>query len=613
MASPIEDYAMIGDLGSAALVGRDGSIDWLCWPRFDSDACFAALLGTPEHGRWLIAPISDVVCVTRRYRPNTLVLETRFETDEGAATLIDFMPPRGQHANVIRIVKGESGRIPFHSELILRFSYGAIVPWVTRIDDVTIRGIAGPDMATLRTPARMRGENFKTIGEFVVTPGNEVPFVLSFARSHQDLPEPVDVWEQLRVTEHFWADWAGRSKIEGPWDEAVTRSLIVLKALTYEPTGGMAAAPTTSLPEFIGGARNWDYRYCWLRDATLTLLALMNAGYYEEAKMWREWLLRAAAGSPRQIQIMYGLRGERRLTEWQVPWLPGYADSKPVRIGNAAHNQLQLDIFGEVMDALHQARQGGLGAHEAGWAMQREFLLHLSRIWHEPDEGLWEVRSGREHFTHSKAMAWLAFDRAIRSAEMFGLPGPIEEWRATRARIHDDVCKRGFDAELGSFTRAYGSKELDASLLLLPAIGFLPPHDPRIRSTIRAIEQRLMVNGLVLRYDSATAADGLPAGEGVFLACSFWLADAYLMMGRRDDALKLFNHLLSLRNDVGLLSEEYDPRTRRLVGNFPQAFSHLALVNTASNLAHYQKPAEQRAERSVVGKPSMQPDGLEVY
>jgi GH15 family glucan-1,4-alpha-glucosidase len=613
MTSRIEDYAMIGDLGSAALVARDGSIDWLCWPRFDSDACFAALLGTPEHGRWLIAPKSDVARVTRRYRPDTLILETRFETDEGAATLIDFMPPRERHAHLIRIVKGEKGKVAFHSELVLRFAYGAIVPWVTRIDDTTIRGIAGPDMAVLRSLVRVRGEKFKTVGDFTVAPGEEVPFVLSFARSHQDIPEPIDVIERLSATEQFWTTWARRNKIEGPWNEAVTRSLIVLKALTYAPTGGLAAAPTTSLPEFIGGTRNWDYRYCWLRDATLTLLSLMNAGYYDEAQKWREWLLRAAAGSPQQIQIMYGLRGERRLTEWEVPWLPGYEHSQPVRIGNAAHGQLQLDIFGEVMDALHQARQGGLGAYEAGWAMQREFLSHLARIWHEPDEGLWEVRSGREHFTHSKAMAWLAFDRAIRSAENFKLAGPISEWREIRDRIHADVCARGFDASLGTFVRAYGSKELDASLLLLPAIGFLPPNDPRIVATIAAIERRLMVRGLVLRYDSATASDGLPAGEGVFLACSFWLADAYLMLGRRDDALHLFNRLLSLRNDVGLLSEQYEPRTARLVGNFPQAFSHLALVNTASNLAHFKKPAEQRAEHRVVEKPAMQPGKVEVY
>ncbi|HET9715538.1 MAG TPA: glycoside hydrolase family 15 protein [Pseudolabrys sp.] len=613
MASRIEDYAMVGDLGTAALVGRDGSIDWLCWPRFDSDACFAALLGAPKHGRWRIAPRSDVRNVTRRYRRDTLILETRFETDEGTATLIDFMPPRDKHSNLVRIVRGEAGKVAFHSELILRFSYGAIVPWVTRVDDCTIRGIAGPDMVVLRSPVSMHGENFTTVGDFDVTPGDEVPFVLSFAPSHEGLPDAIDALESMRITKAFWTEWTGRNKIKGPWHEAVTRSLIVLKALTYAPTGGMVAAPTTSLPECIGGPRNWDYRFCWLRDATFTLLALMNAGYYDEARTWREWLLRAAAGSPRQIQIMYGLAGERRLTEWEVPWLPGYESSKPVRIGNAAHNQRQLDIFGEVMDALHQARRGGLGANEAGWAMQQEFLLHLARVWHEPDEGIWEVRSGREHFTHSKAMAWMAFDRAIRSAETFDLPGPLEEWRQTRKRIHDDVCTRGFDSELGAFVRAYGSKELDASLLLLPTIGFLPPDDPRIVATISAIEQRLMVNGLVLRYDSATASDGLPAGEGVFLACSFWLVDAYLMLGRRDDALRLFNHLLSLRNDVGLLSEEYEPRTGRLVGNFPQAFSHLALVSTASNLAHYHKPAEQRAEHRVVSKPSMHPDTLEVY
>ena len=599
MASRIEDYAMIGDLGTAALVGRDGSIDWLCWPRFDSDACFAALLGTPEHGRWRIAARDSAAKITRRYRPNTLILETRFETDEGTAVLIDFMPPRGLHSQLIRIVRGERGRVAFHSELILRFGYGAIVPWVTRLDEMMLRGIAGPDMAVLRSTAKMRGENFKTIGDFEVAAGEAVPFVLSFARSYQPLPEPVDVEERLRATEEFWTEWAGRNKIEGPWNEAVTRSLITLKALTYAPTGGMAAAATASLPECIGGQRNWDYRFCWLRDATLTLLALMNAGYYDEAQMWRDWLMRAAAGSPRQIQIMYGLRGERRLTEWEVTWLPGYENSQPVRIGNAAHNQLQLDIFGEVMDALHQARQGGLGANEAGWAMQREFLAHLEQIWPDRDEGIWEVRSGREHFTYSKAMAWLAFDRAIKSAEAHNLPGPLDRWRKIRERIHNDVCAHGFNDELSSFVRSYGSKELDASLLLLPAIGFLPPQDPHIIGTIEAIERRLMHDGLVRRYDTGTSDDGLPAGEGMFLACSFWLADAYLMLGQRDDAVRLFERLLSLRNELGLLSEQYEPCTRRLVGNFPQAFSHLALVNTASNLAHNRKPCEQRSQTRV--------------
>jgi GH15 family glucan-1,4-alpha-glucosidase len=600
MASRIEDYALIGDLGTAALVGRDGSIDWLCWPRFDSDACFAALLGTPEHGRWMVAPRDAVMRVTRRYRENTLILETRFETAEGTAVLTDFMPPRESNSHLIRIVTGERGAVVFHSELVLRFGYGAIVPWVTRVDDRTLRGIAGPDMAVLRSPARMRGENFKTVGNFEVAAGESLPMVLSFARSHEPPPAPVDPLQRLRATEDYWKAWAGGNKIECPWKGMVTRSLITLKALTYTPTGGLVAAPTTSLPECIGGPRNWDYRYCWLRDATLTLLALMNAGYYEEAKMWRDWLLRAAAGSPRQIQIMYGLRGERRLTEWQVPWLPGYGNSQPVRIGNAAHNQRQLDIFGEVMDALHQARQGGLGANEAGWALQRELLAHLETIWRERDDGVWEVRSRPEHFTYSKAMAWLAYDRAVKSAEAFGLPGPVDHWRSVRTAIHRDICQRGFDTELGSFVRAYGGKELDASLLLLPAIGFLPPHDVRIRGTVAAIERGLLRNGLVLRYDTGLSDDGLPAGEGVFLACSFWLADAYLMLGRRDEAVALFERLMSLCNDVGLLSEEYEPRTHRLVGNFPQAFSHLALVNTASNLSHDRKPAEQRSEHSVV-------------
>jgi GH15 family glucan-1,4-alpha-glucosidase len=563
------------------------------------------LLGTPEHGRWMVAPRDDVISITRRYRENTLVLETRFETAEGTAVLTDFMPPREGNSHLIRIVTGKRGSVAFHSELVLRFGYGAIVPWVTRVDDRTLRGVAGPDMAVLRSPATMRGENFKTVGNFEVAAGESLPMVLSFARSHEPLPALVDPLEQLRATEDYWRAWAGGNKIECPWKGMVTRSLITLKALTYAPTGGLAAAPTTSLPECIGGPRNWDYRFCWLRDATLTLLALMNAGYYEEAKMWRDWLLRAVAGSPRQIQIMYGLRGERRLTEWQVPWLPGHGNSQPVRIGNAAHNQRQLDIFGEVMDALHQARQGGLGTIEAGWALQRELLAHLETIWRERDAGVWEVRSRPEHFTYSKAMAWLAYDRAVKSAEAFGLPGPVAHWRSVRAAIHRDICERGFDAELGSFVRAYGGKELDASLLLLPAIGFLPPHDVRIRGTVAAIERGLLRNGLVLRYDTGLSDDGMPAGEGVFLACSFWLADAYLMLGRRDEAVALFERLLSLCNDVGLLSEEYEPRTHRLVGNFPQAFLHLALVNTASNLSHDRKPAEQRSEHRVVGEPSL--------
>jgi GH15 family glucan-1,4-alpha-glucosidase len=613
MTSRIEDYALIGDLSTAALVGRDGSIDWLCWPRFDSDACFSALLGTVEHGRWQLAPRDKSARITRRYRANTLILETRFETAEGTACVIDFMPPRHHSSHVVRIVVGERGSVEFRSELILRFGYGASVPWMTRMDECTMRAISGPDMVVVRSPMRMRGEDFKTVANFTVRAGERVPFTLTYKPSHEPLPEPLDAEERLESTEAYWTDWARKNRISCPWNEAVCRSLITLKALTYETTGGIVAAPTTSLPEQVGGPRNWDYRFCWLRDATLTLLALMNAGYYEEARNWRDWLLRAAAGSPRQVQIMYGIRGERRLTEWEVPWLPGYEESLPVRIGNAAHNQRQLDIFGEVMDALHQARQGGLGANEAGWDLEREFLAHLEKIWRQPDEGIWEVRSAREHFTYSKVMAWVAFDRAIKSAEAFGLHGEVERWRALREDIHADVCARGFDAGMGCFVRAYGSKELDASLLLLPAVGFLPPEDPRVRATVEAIEARLVVDGLVLRYDTATSDDGLPPGEGVFLACSFWLVDAYLMLGRHEDAVRLFERLLSLRNDVGLLSEQYEPRARRLVGNFPQAFSHLALVNSASNLAHFRKPAEQRSERTVTDEVAQRAGTMEAY
>jgi GH15 family glucan-1,4-alpha-glucosidase len=601
MMSRIEDYAMIGDLGSAALVSREGSIDWLCWPRFDSDACFSALLGAPEHGRWLIGPKDKSAKITRRYRPNTLILETRFETHEGAAVLIDFMPPREQNSHVLRLLIGERGTIELHAELILRFGYGASVPWVTRIGDNMLRAVAGPDMAVLRSSEPFRGEGFKTVGDFSIATGKKMSFSLSYALSHKDIPEPVDVEAELAATEKYWLGWSAKNKIAGPFDEAVVRSLITLKALTFAPTGGMVAAPTTSLPEHFGGVRNWDYRFCWLRDATLTLLALMNGGYYDEAQMWRDWLLRAAAGSPSQIQIMYGIRGERRLTEWEVPWLPGYANSKPVRIGNAAHNQLQLDIFGEIMDALHQARHGGLGHHEAGWDLERALLEHLEKIWSEPDEGIWEVRGARQHFTYSKVMAWVAFDRAIKSAEVHRLPGPVAHWRTIRKHIHADVCARGYDSGRGSFVQFYGSKELDASLLLLPAVGFLPPEDARVCSTIEAIERELTVDGLVRRYNTEKTGDGLPPGEGLFLACSFWLADALLMIGRADDARRLFERLLSLRNDLGLLSEEYDPDGGHLVGNFPQAFSHLALVNTASNLSHYRKPAEQRSDHSVKG------------
>jgi GH15 family glucan-1,4-alpha-glucosidase len=608
MVSRIEDYALIGDCETAALVGRDCSIDWLCWPRFDSGACFAALLGTPEHGRWKLAPQDPGARITRRYRPRTLILETRFETAAGVVTLVDFMPPRGTASDVVRRVLCESGRVAMAMELVIRFDYGANVPWVSRTQDGSLRAIAGPDMVVLRTDAPLRGEDLRTVSEFELAEGETLSFVLTYAASFGPLPAPIDPAQAEADTEVFWGKWIGRCHYRGRWSEAVDRSLITLKALTYRPTGGIAAAPTTSLPEKIGGERNWDYRFCWLRDATLTLLAMMNAGYHEEAVAWRGWLLRAAAGSPDQIQIMYGLGGERRLSEWEVQWLPGYGGSRPVRIGNAAHGQLQLDVFGEVMDALHQARQGNLGERRMDWPLQRALVARLEQIWTEPDEGIWEVRGGRRQFTYSKVMAWVAVDRAIKSAEQFGLSGPVEQWRALRDTMHAEICRNGYDAARGSFVQSYGSQALDASLLLLPLVGFLPPDDPRIRGTVAAVERELVRDGLVLRYDTAAdGGDGLPPGEGVFLACSFWLADSMLQQGREPEARALFERLLALRNDVGLLAEEYDPKAGRLVGNFPQAFSHVGLLATAYNLDHWRKPAEQRSDgaaASAAGGPT---------
>jgi GH15 family glucan-1,4-alpha-glucosidase len=597
MPSRIEDYAIIGDCESAALVGRNGSIDWLAWPRFDSDACFAALLGTPANGRWIIAPRDPTTRITRRYRANTLILETRFESEDGAATLIDFMPMRDERCDLVRLVVGERGALPMRVELVIRFGYGAIVPWVTRLEDGALRAIAGPNMLVMRTPVGLRGEDLKTVGEFVITAGHTIPFVLTYGASHLPPPAAPDPSAVLAATEAFWTTWASRCQAGKLWPDAITRSLLTLKALTYAPTGGIIAAPTTSLPEHLGGPRNWDYRFCWLRDATFTLLALMNGGYYDEAHAWREWLLRAVAGSPSQMQIMYGIGGERRLTEWLVPWLPGYEGSHPVRVGNAAHDQLQLDVYGELMDALHLARSHGLAVSASGWDLQRAVLDHLERIWQEPDAGIWEVRGPPCHFIYSKVMTWVAFDRAIKSAEQFGLRGPLHHWRKLRDTIHADVCTRGFDPELGSFVQCYGTKELDASLLLLSCTGFLPPNDPRIGGTVEAIERGLMVDGFVRRYDTHRTADGLPPGEGVFLACSFWLVDAYVMLGRLDDAHRLFERLMTLRNDVGLMSEQYDPAAQRFLGNFPQAFSHVALVNSAFNLGRVRKPAEQRAEQ----------------
>jgi GH15 family glucan-1,4-alpha-glucosidase len=602
---PLEDYALIGDCETAALVSRAGSIDWLCWPRFDSGACFAALLGTPEHGRWLVEAISPQLRIERRYRNNTLILETSIETDDGAVTVIDFMPPRsgpidgkssdGNNSDIVRIVRGERGQVKLRMELVLRFDYGRVIPWVTRLADGRLSGVAGPDMVLLDTPAAIRGKDLTTVAEFEVAAGDMLPLVLTYGPSHLPPPSPIDPLAALDSTAQFWTTWTARNQSQGEWSEAVTRSLITLKAQTYGPTGGIVAAPTTSLPEWIGGPRNWDYRFCWLRDATLTLLALMNAGYYDEARAWRNWLLRAAAGAPSQLQIMYGIAGERRLSEWEVPWLPGYDSSLPVRIGNAAHGQLQLDVFGEVIDALHQARRGGLQTDEADWAFQRAILAQLETVWNLPDQGIWETRRGARHFTYSKVMAWVALDRGIKAIDTLGLSGPAERWRALRETVHQDVCENAFDRELGSFVQAYGSKALDASLLLLPTTGFLPPSDPRIIGTIEAVERRLVVDGFVYRYDPAVFEDGAGRKEGAFLACSFWLADALLLIGREADARRMFERLLAIRNDVGLLSEQYDPQAGRLIGNYPQAFSHIALVNTAHNLSRAAKPAEQRA------------------
>ena len=598
----IEDYALIGDCETAALVGRDGSVDWLCWPRFDSDACFAALLGDPKHGRWLIAPTTATAPATRRYRGDTLILETRFETESGVAVVVDFMPPRSGHSKLVRLVIGVRGQVAMRTELVLRFGYGALVPWVHRLEDGTLRAIAGPDQVVLRTSAPIHGEDAKTVAEFTVAAGEVVPFTLTYAPSHLPLPEPVDPQAALDATERFWTEWSGRARIEkGERRRAVMRSLITLKALTYAPTGGIVAAPTTSLPETLGGGRNWDYRFCWLRDATLSLLALMNAGYYEEAGAWRDWLLRAVVGVPAQVQIMYSITGEHRLTEWEVDWLPGYEGAKPVRIGNGAHGQIQIDVYGEVMDALYQAQRGGLASSADAWALQKALLAHLADVWRNPDRGIWESRKPARHFTFSKIMAWVAFDRAAKIAKEFGLQGPVERWGEVAREIHEDVCANGYDAELGSFVQSYGSKWLDGSLLLIPTTGFLPVDDPRIAGTVRAVEGRLLQDGFVMRHDPAEVETGLAHGEGAFLACSFWLADALVLLGRDEEGRRLFERLLTLRNDVGLLSEEYDVPTKRLVGNFPQAFSHVALVNTAQNLARPAKPAGQRAGHSEPG------------
>jgi GH15 family glucan-1,4-alpha-glucosidase len=589
MGLPIEDYAIIGDTHTAALVSREGSIDWLCLPRFDSPACFTALLGDHRHGRWMIGPAGEVLDVQRRYRGDTLVLETEFRTAEGTVRLVDCMPPRQDDPDVARVVEGVHGRVRMRMELVIRFDYGSIVPWV-RHRDRAIQAVAGPDSVWLRTPVPIRGRNLTTVAEFDVAEGEQVPFMLTWHVSHRPAPRAIDPIRAVRDTERWWRQWVGQLDYHGGWREAVTRSVLTLKALTYGPTGGVVAAPTTSLPEALGGVRNWDYRYCWLRDATFTLDALMQSGMQAEAEAWREWLLRAVAGNPEQTQILYGVAGERRMDERELEWLPGYEGSTPVRIGNAAVRQFQLDVYGEVMDALHLARQTGIPSDEPSWELQRALMDFLESNWREPDEGIWEVRGPRRHFTHSKVMAWAAVDRAVKAVEFYGRRGPLKRWRALRDTIHSEVLERGFDPELGTFVQFYGAKQTDASLLMIPLVGFLPASDRRMRGTVAAIERELCPDGLVLRYapDGSESVDGLPAGEGTFLACSFWLADNLALLGRHDEARELFERLLDLRNDVGLLAEEYDSKTGRLLGNFPQAFSHVALVNTARQLSRPQ-------------------------
>jgi GH15 family glucan-1,4-alpha-glucosidase len=582
--APIESYAVIGDCETAALVGLDGSIDWLCWPRFDSDACFARLLGSEDNGRWMLAPAGKVEKTTRKYRDHTLILETTFEADDFAVMLIDFMPVRGTNSDIVRIVKGIRGSAPMKMELSLRFDYGTTVPWVTRVDGA-IHAIAGPDLVVLRTAAPLTGEGLTTVSEFTVNAGESVDFVMTYGPSHLHVPRAIDVSKAVEETQGFWEKWAAANNYEGAYRDAVERSLITLKALTYKPTGGIVAAVTTSLPEQLGGSRNWDYRYCWLRDATFTLQAFMHGGYYQEARAWQQWLLRAIAGSPDQVQIMYGIAGERYLPEREIGWLSGYEDSRPVRIGNAASEQLQLDIYGEVMAAFYHAlsRLGKEG--ELSFAMLRGMTEHLETIWQDPDEGIWETRGGRQNFTYSKLMAWVAFDRAIKAAGLLHAGAPVERWQQVRTKIHDEICNQGYSEKLGSFVQSYGSEHLDASLLLMPRVGFLPPEDPRVRGTLKAIEGSLMSGGLVLRYNTEKVSDGLPPGEGVFLACSLWMVSALKLQGRDADAKKLFERVLSLANDVGLLAEEYDTGAKRLVGNFPQALSHIALVNAAFDLA----------------------------
>jgi len=583
-ARRIEDYALLGDLQTAALVHRSGSIDWCCFPRFDSGAAFAALLGDAGNGRWLLAPADPVVRTTRRYRPGTLILETVHETATGSVRVIDFMPPRGKAPDIVRIVEGVTGSVAMHSELVIRFEYGRIVPWMRRVDHTRV-AIAGPDGLCLRTPVEIRGEGFTTVSDFIVKAGERVPFVLTWFPSHEAIPDPVDTNIALTETESFWDEWGAHDCNHGEDRDLIHQSLVVLKALTYAPTGGIVAAPTTSLPEEIGGVRNWDYRYCWLRDASLTLIAMLSAGFGQEALAWREWLLRAVAGNPADIQIMYGVAGERRIDERELDWLPGFLDSRPVRVGNAASHQLQLDIYGEVLDAAYQTLCYGVERSDDGWAMLRHMLTWLEDGWRQEDAGIWEVRGPLRHFTHSKVMAWVAFDRGVRICQEFEREGPVERWAALRDEIREQVLDRAWNEQKQAFTQSYGSDSLDASVLQMPLFGFIPATDPRFVSTVEAVQRELSVDGFLLRYRSAEGADGLPPGEGVFLACSFWLVEVLAMQGRASEARALFARLLALRNDVGLLSEEYDPHAGHMLGNFPQAFTHLALVEAAITLS----------------------------
>ncbi|HEX2062024.1 MAG TPA: glycoside hydrolase family 15 protein [Thermoanaerobaculia bacterium] len=593
MPSKIEDYALIGDLQTCALVARDGSIDWMCVPRFDSPACFAALLGTPEHGRWKIAPRDAVVDVQRRYRDDTLILETTFTTATGRARVVDFMPIRSAAVDLMRIVEGVEGNVAMRMDLSIRFDYGSIVPWVRAVEG-GIRAIAGPDTVYLRADVPLRGENFTTVAEFDVAAGDRVTFDFTWTDIQTPEPPREDPCAALEHLDDFWGTWSSRCTYDGPWRDAVMRSLITLKALTYAPTGGIVAAATTSLPEQIGGVRNWDYRLCWLRDATFSIYALLGGGYTEEAIAWREWLVRAAAGLPEELQIMYSLRGERHLTELELAWLPGYENSKPVRVGNAAFTQYQLDVYGEVADVLHLTRRLGVPPSEDAWRVQCALLRFLERGWKEPDEGIWEVRGPRRHFTHSKVMAWVAFDRAVADVEKFGVKGPIERWRAIRDEIRAEILEKGFREDLNAFVQYYGSSNADASLLMLPALGFVAPDDPRMTGTIALIRKQLETNGLLHRYPTSPEIDGLPPGEGAFLLCTFWLADTLALAGKYDEAEEIFERLLAVRNDVGLLGEQYDPVAQRQLGNFPQAFSHVGLINTAQNLRREDGPSRHR-------------------